>query len=103
MIGDLLISLVLFPPSIPPLDSLPLPTVTSPSNIASIHANSLINSNTPAPGGTTGVIVSQVGQVLLLPSWFPRIGTTRVLLLDRCTILIVLDIIVSYLVYILMV
>ena len=27
---------------IPPLDSLPIPTVTSPSNIASIPANSLV-------------------------------------------------------------
>ena len=34
--------------------------------------------------------------------WFSRIVTTRVLLLDRCTILIVMDLLVFHLVYILM-
>ena len=51
--------------SIPPLDSLPIPTVTSPSNIASIPANSLVKSDIPVPITTydvvIGFMVSQVG------------------------------------------
>ena len=53
--------------SIPPLDSLPIPTVTNPSNIAYIPANSLVNSYILVPVTTQDVVigfmVSQVGQV----------------------------------------
>ena len=48
--------------SIPPLDSLPIPTVTSPSNIASIPANSLVKSDIPVPITTYDVVIGFYGE-----------------------------------------
>jgi len=48
--------------TIPPLDSLPIPTVTSPSNIASIPANSLVKSNILVPVTTYDGVIGFYGE-----------------------------------------
>ena len=47
LIGDLLFSPGIIYPSIPPFDSLPIPTVANPSNIASILAKLKVDSYIP--------------------------------------------------------